>query len=219
MGGDCFISRFLAAATNSRTDHYGGSADNRLNVLLEIFENSRQMAGKDFTFMVRISGEGFREGTPTLEEQKGAAVVLEAAGFDAIDVTPGWRGQTISTTDQPEGAFAYLAAEIKKKVAVPVITGTRYVSPSIADRVISEGKADMVSMGRALIADPELMNKFATNDIRGIRPCIGCQWCAKRVGEGKSIECSVNPDAGREGIANRGRSRPDADTSSSRTIG
>lgn len=79
MGGDCFISRFLAAATNSRSDHYGGSARNRLNVLLELLEKSRQMAGSDFTFMVRISGEGFRDGTPTLEEQQGAAVLLESA--------------------------------------------------------------------------------------------------------------------------------------------
>lgn len=218
MGGDCFISRFLAAVTNSRTDHYGGSAKNRLNVLLEILEKSKQMAGTDFTFMVRISGEGFRDGTPTLEEQKSAAVILETAGFDAIDVTPGWRGQTISTIDQPEGAFSYLAYEIKKKVTVPIITGTRYVDPFIADRVISEGKADMVSMGRALIADPELINKITANKIREIRPCTSCQRCAKRTSEGKSIECSVNLEVGREGIAKCMEHSLDVDISRGRTI-
>lgn len=198
MGGDCFISRFLAAVTNTRTDHYGGSAKNRLNILIEILEKSKEMAGKDFTYMARITGDGFRDGTPTLEEQKVAAVILEAAGFDAMEITPGWRGQTISTTDQPEGAFSYLAAEIKKKVSVPIITGTGYVNPFIADRVISEGKADMVSMGRALIADPELMNKVTLNKIHEIRSCTSCQQCINSVNETKCIECSVNSEAGRE---------------------
>jgi 2,4-dienoyl-CoA reductase-like NADH-dependent reductase (Old Yellow Enzyme family) len=201
MGGDCFISRFLAAATNTRTDRYGGTATKRLNVLLEVLDRSRQLTGKDFTYMARISGEGFREGAPTLEEQKKAAVLLEAAGFDALDITPGWRGQTISTADKPEGSFAYLAAAIKTMVKVPVATGTRYVDPAVAGRVVSEGKADLVSMGRALIADPDLVRKAAAGRRRDIRACTGCQWCRKRIDDGKSIECTVNPGAGREGTA------------------
>jgi 2,4-dienoyl-CoA reductase-like NADH-dependent reductase (Old Yellow Enzyme family)/thioredoxin reductase len=205
MGGECFISRFLAPVTNVRTDEYGGSLENRLRILLEILDESKKRAGKDFPVIARISGDGFRDGTPTIEEQKKTSVILEAAGYDALEIKPGWRGQGISTTLQSEGAFAYLSAEIKKQVRLPIITGTRYVNPEIADRVITDGKADMVSMARALIADPEISKKIMDKTIYAIRPCIGCQWCINRINEAKSVECSVNVRAGREAVLKIGR--------------
>ena len=200
IGGECFISRFLAPVTNVRTDEYGGSLENRLRILMEILDECQKRTGKDFPVIARISGDGFRDGTPTLEEQIKASVILEAAGYDALEIKPGWRGQRISTTLQSEGAFAYLSAEIKKHVRLPIITGTRYVNPLIADRVITDGKADMVSMGRALIADPELPNKIMDKTIYAVRPCIGCQWCINRINEAKSVECSVNVRSGREAL-------------------
>lgn len=199
IGGECFLSRFLAPVTNRRTDEYGGSLENRLRVVLDVLADGKKKAGEDYTIIIKITGDAFREGAPTLEEQKVTASILEKAGFEALEIKPGWRGQRVSTTLQPEGAFVYLAEEIKKMVNIPVITGTRYVSPVLANRVISEGKADMVSMARALIADPELPNKARDGRLNEIRPCIACQFCIDNINKAEAIACACNVQVGNEG--------------------
>ena len=202
LGGECLMSRFLAPVSNKRTDEYGGSLENRWRFVLEALADCRKKVGDEYTFIVRIPGEAFREGAPDLEEQKITAPILEKAGFHALDIKPGWRGSKRSITLLPEGGFAYIASQIKKVVNIPVITGTRFVNPILANKVISQRKADMVYMGRALIADPELPNKAREGRIDEIRPCIACQRCWNDVEHWREVTCSVNVRSGREGDPN-----------------
>jgi 2,4-dienoyl-CoA reductase (NADPH2) len=202
LGGECLMSRFLAPLTNKRTDEYGGSIENRWRFVLEALADCRQKAGDDYTFIARIPGESFREDAPDLEEQKYTAPLLEKAGFHALDIKPGRRGSKKSITFLPEGGFVYIASEIKKVVNIPVITGTRFVNPVLANKVISEQKADMVYMARALIADPELPNKAREGKLNEIRPCIACQGCWNDIEHWREVTCSVNVRAGREGDQN-----------------
>jgi 2,4-dienoyl-CoA reductase (NADPH2) len=202
LGGECLMSRFLAPVTNKRTDAYGGSLENRWRFVLEALVDCRRKAGDDYPFIARIPGEAFREGAPNLEEQKITAPILEKAGFLALDIKPGWRGSNRSITLLPEGGFTYIASQIKKVVNIPVITGTRIVNPLLANKVIAQGKADMVYMARALIADPELPNKAREGRVNEIRPCIACQRCWNDIEHWKEVTCSVNVRAGREGDRN-----------------
>ena len=202
LGGECLMSRFLAPVTNKRTDEYGGSLENRWRFVLEALGDCQKKVGNGYTFIARIPGEAFREGAPDLEEQKNTAPLLEKAGFHALDIKPGWRGSKRSITLLPEGGFVYIASQIKQVVNIPVITGTRFVNPILANKVICQRKADMVYMARALIADPELPNKAREGRINEIRPCIACQRCWNDIEHWREVTCSVNVRAGREGDRN-----------------
>jgi 2,4-dienoyl-CoA reductase (NADPH2) len=200
--GTCLASYFISSYTNKRTDRYGGSIENRYRFLIEILENARKRAGKDYTITCRISGADFLEGGSNLEDAKKAAPMLEKAGFNAINVTTGWHESPVAFVQQgiPQGAFVYLAEEIKKVVNIPVIGGTSICDPRLADRFIAEGKIDLVYMARPLLADPELPNKAKEGRFADIRPCILCCRCldAEESDQPTPVSCSVNPRLAKE---------------------
>jgi len=194
------INRFLSPCTNKRTDQYGGSFENRMRFLLEIIELSKKKAGSDYPIICRISGEEFMEGGHTLEDSKKLAPILEQAGVHCLSMQAGWHEcrTPLVHMSVPRGAFVYIAEEIKKVVNIPVVAAYRINDPILADKIIAEGKADLIGMARPLIADPALPNKAREGKFDDIRPCIACGHCLDTVMVGMPMTCSVNPRVGRE---------------------
>ncbi len=194
------ISQFFSPATNKRTDEYGGSIENRARFAVEIIERIKEKCG-NYPVMIRIPGDEFVEGGNTVREMKQIARILEDAGVVAINVMAGWHEsrKPLTTMLVPRGGFAYLAAEIKQAVNVPVIASHRINDPMVAEKILQEGKADMVAMLRALIADPELPRKAKEGRFDEIRYCVACnQGCMDMVMQGQPVTCLVNPMVGRE---------------------
>ncbi|AGK62105.1 NADH:flavin oxidoreductase, Old Yellow Enzyme family [Archaeoglobus sulfaticallidus PM70-1] len=194
------ISQFLSPATNKRTDEYGGSLENRARFAVEIIERIKEKCG-NFPVGCRISGDEFVEGGNTLEDMKKIAKILESAGSAYFNVTAGWHEskRPLITMFVPRGGFVYLAEGIKSAVDVPVIASNRINTPELAEKILQEGKADMVSMMRALLADPELPRKVMEGRMDEIRVCVACnQGCMDYAFRGKPITCLVNPAVGRE---------------------
>ncbi len=201
MGGESVPAQFLSPIRNHRTDKYGGSLENRARLLLECIENARRKAGDDYTFLCRYSGEDFVEGGSTLEDGKLLGTMLEKSGVHALNVSVGLFEAPVPFIQRwvSPGAFVYLAEAVKGVVGIPVIGGARVNDPVLADRLIGEGKVDMVGMARAFIADPDLPNKAREGRFDDIRYCIACCRCVDNtLGEGKPVECTVNPQAGKE---------------------
>ncbi len=199
------ISQFLSPLTNRRGDEYGGTLENRMRFLLEIVERTREVVGKDFPLMCRISGDELIPGGNTLAEMKVVARTLADVGISAINVTAGWHESRVPmiTMEVPRGGYVHLAQGIKEAVRgkeVRVIASNRINDPMLADRILREGKADMVSMGRALVADPELPKKAKEGRLDEIVTCVACcQGCFDNLFEGRPLTCMVNPVVGREG--------------------
>ena len=193
------ISQFLSPSTNKREDRYGGTLDNRMRFLLEIVEKTRGKIG-DFPLQCRISGDEFVPEGNNHEDQKIIAKNLERAGVDALNVNVGWHESRIDQMSMmvPRGGFIHLAAGIKEVVDIPVIASHRINDPILAEKLLEEGKADLVAMARSLIADPELPNKAREGRYDEIRTCIACNRCFDNLFEGGSIICMVNPAVGRE---------------------
>jgi 2,4-dienoyl-CoA reductase (NADPH2) len=195
------ISQFFSPATNKRTDEYGGSIENRARFAVEIVQRIKEKCGTGYPVLIRIPGDEFIEGGNTVNEMKQIAKILEDAGVAAIDVMAGWHEspRPLTTMLVPRGGFAYLSAEIKKIVSVPVIIAHRINDPFTAEKILREGMADMVAMFRALLADPEFPNKAKDGRFDEIRVCVACnQGCFDRVFNGQPITCLVNPTVGRE---------------------
>ena len=195
------ISQFFSPATNKRTDEYGGSIENRARFAVEIIEKIKERCGKNFPVLTRIPGDEFVEGGNTVKEMKKIAKILDDAGVSAINVMAGWHEsrRPLVTMLVPRGGYVYLAEEIKEVVDVPVIASHRINDPQLAEKIIREGKADMVAMLRALIADPELPNKAKEGRFDEIRMCVACnQGCMDMVMQAKPVTCLVNPTVGRE---------------------
>lgn len=203
-----FLSAFLSPFRNRRTDEYGGSVENRARFACEVIARIRQKVGADFPLLIRMNGSDFLEGGLTIDEAKQQAAMFVEAGVDAVDVTAStqdsrqWRDLTYM---YPDGAIVHLAEAIKKAVKVPVITVGKIGDPVLADRILREGKADFVAMGRALLADPEIANKAREGRLEDIRRCIYCNNCrigrmspnvieSRRTG----LRCTVNPALLRE---------------------
>jgi len=195
------ISQFLSPFTNLRTDTYGGSLENRLRFAKEIIQSIKQELGQDYPVIFRLSFDDYVKDGNTLKDSKEIAKELEKAGADAFDMQVGWHESRVPTIDMsvPQGAFAYLAKEVKKELTVPVMVTNRITSPVMADALLQDGSADLICMGRPLIADPELPNKARDGRLEEIRPCIACnQGCFDSVLKGMPVACMVNPMAGRE---------------------
>jgi len=195
------INQFLSPLTNKRTDEYGGDVKGRTRFLLEILGRIRDKVGSDYPILCRINGDDYIEGGLTLEETKKIAQMLEAAGVDALHISGGIFDSPVPTTAPmalPRGNMVHLAAGIKKVVKVPVIAVGRINDPELAEKILQEGKADLISMGRALLADPELPKKAATGELDDIRKCTACNECITRIVFDKEIACSVNAALGRE---------------------
>lgn len=195
------ICQFLSPLTNERSDEYGGSWENRTRFGLGVIKRTRDKVGPDFTVMVRLSGNDFMPGSNTNSEAALFAAELEKAGVDCINVTGGWHESRVPqiTGELPRGGFAYLAKGIKDAVNIPVIASNRINDPLVAEQILQDHLADMVNMGRPLIADPELPNKAAAGDFGAIRRCIACnQGCLDMIFQLQDVHCTVNPQAGRE---------------------
>lgn len=193
------ITQFLSPLTNKRTDEYGGSLENRMRFMLEIIENIKRKAGDDYTCTCRLSGSDLLQGGYSVEDTARMAQILEKAGIHEIDVMSGWHNALIPIiqTDVPQGRWAYMAEAVKKAVSIPVAAGTQIQDVLVAERVLAEGKSDMVYMARALLADPELPNKAREGRLADIRPCMNCCRCIE-ASDAPPVYCSVNARLGRE---------------------
>lgn len=198
------IAQFLSPLDNHRTDDYGGSLRNRARFALEVVEACRERVG-DFPLIFRLSADEYAPGGLTLEEARELSRWLVEARVDALHVSAGcYRSLPsgaimIPPMGYPEGVFLHLAGAIKAGVGVPVIAVGRLHNPELAERAVAEGQADMVALGRQLIADPEWPRKAREGRVAEIRPCISCNTCVDSMRDGSRIFCLVNPLAGREG--------------------
>jgi NAD(H)-dependent 7beta-hydroxy-3-oxo-delta4-cholenoic acid oxidoreductase len=201
--GYALVGSFLSPFFNKRTDRYGGSLEGRLRILVEIIEAIRSRVSKDFPIIVRMSGDERRTGGRTLQETQFIARILVEAGVDALEVSGGTIPTVFWAVVAPSGTPLALNADfsqaIKEVVDIPVISVGRINTPRIAEFILETGRADMVSMGRALHADPELPNKAAAGALDDITPCLGCNCgCIGSVVQGLHATCIINPAAGRE---------------------
>lgn len=195
------ITQFLSPVTNLRTDEYGGSPENRRRFPLEVVRAVRAAVGDDYPISYRISGKDFIPGSNGLEEAMGLAVELEKAGVDLLNVTGGWHETTVPQLpgDLPRGGLSYLAEGIKSVVSIPVCACNRINSPDTAEELLAMGKCDLVGMGRALLADPELPNKAKNGRADLIRPCVACnQGCLVGAFFDRPIVCLSNGLCGHE---------------------
>lgn len=199
--GGYLIAQFMSPYFNKRTDKYGGAFDNRCRLLLEIVAAMRKRVGPDFPLTVKYSIEDFLPGGWDMEQSKALAKKLEAAGVDAIGVSSGTHGAKVPAVPpyfHPAGVFIPYAEAIKSVVKIPVYVVGRLNDPKLAEQVLKDGKADFISQGRALIADPDWPKKVASGQVEEIRPCLACNECRHSVHEMRSVRCSVNAVAGRE---------------------
>ncbi|KPB39369.1 2,4-dienoyl-CoA reductase [Pseudomonas savastanoi pv. phaseolicola] len=193
-----FINQFLAAHTNHRTDRWGGSYENRMRLAVEIVTRVREAVGADFIITFRLSMLDLVEGGSTWEEIVQLAKAVEQAGATLINTGIGWHEARIPTiaTKVPRAAFSKVTAKLRGSVKVPLITTNRINTPEVAERILSEGDADMVSMARPFLADPDFVNKAAAGHAERINICIGCnQACLDHTFGGKLTSCLVNPRA------------------------
>ncbi|MBI6853697.1 NADPH-dependent 2,4-dienoyl-CoA reductase [Pseudomonas cichorii] len=193
-----FINQFLVAQTNHRTDRWGGSYENRMRLPVEIVRRVREAVGPEFIIIFRLSMLDLVEGGSTWEEIVTLAKAIEQAGATIINTGIGWHEARIPTiaTKVPRGAFSKVTARLRGAVKIPLITTNRINTPEIAEQILSEGDADMVSMARPFLADPEFVNKAAAGRAEEINTCIGCnQACLDHTFGGKLTSCLVNPRA------------------------
>jgi len=204
------IAQFISAYSNARTDEYGGPLENRARFALEVIQNIRGKVGSEFPVICRLSAEERVENGLTIEDSKTVAKWLEEAGVDAINASIGvyeTLHYTVPSVELPLAFNVENAAAIKSIVKIPVLAVDRINDPILAEKILDEGKADFIVMGRAQITDPEFCNKAQKGDFDAIVKCIGCnQGCVERLFlilasggmEEESISCLRNPACGRE---------------------
>jgi 2,4-dienoyl-CoA reductase (NADPH2) len=195
------ISQFFSPLTNRREDPYGGSPENRMRFGIEVVEKVRAAVGPDYPISMRLAGNDFMEGGNTNKEARLFAVELEKAGVDLFNVTGGWHETRIPqlSTFVPRKGFTYLAQGIKASVTVPVLSSNRINDPWLAEEILRAGEADLVTMARALLADPELPYKTSLDKTERIYHCVACnQGCFDNIFRREPVTCLVNPRAGLE---------------------
>ncbi|MGB0203503.1 MAG: FAD-dependent oxidoreductase [Neptuniibacter sp.] len=199
MGSEGYlINQFIAARTNQRDDDWGGEYDQRIRFALETVRRVREAVGTDFIIIYRLSMLDLVEGGSSYEEIVQLGLAIEKAGATIINTGIGWHEARIPTiaTKVPRAAFTWVTAKVRKALNVPVITSNRINMPAVAEEVLARGDADMVSMARPFLADPEFVQKAAENRADEINTCIGCnQACLDHVFVGKLTSCLVNPRA------------------------
>jgi 2,4-dienoyl-CoA reductase-like NADH-dependent reductase (Old Yellow Enzyme family)/thioredoxin reductase len=196
------IHQFLSPLSNIRRDRYGRTFSRRLRFLQEIVLRCQESVGKDYPLMVRISASEFIPGGITLKDGQKIARRLEEWRVKAIHVSGGTHDTVemeIPPMAIPRGCLVHLAEGIKKAVRIPVGAVGKIVEPKMAEEILRQGKADLIALGRALLADPEFPQKAREGRFEDIRPCIGClQGCRDHLYQGLPITCLVNPQAGIE---------------------
>jgi 2,4-dienoyl-CoA reductase-like NADH-dependent reductase (Old Yellow Enzyme family)/thioredoxin reductase len=200
MAHGYLICSFLSPFSNQRSDQYGGDVQGRARFAAEVLKSVRNKVGPDFPIICRLSGDEYVDGGLNIEETRQIAKLLEKNGADGLHVSAcnaasGYLNHPTYYVE--EGIFVHLAQAIKSEVEIPVIAVGRIRNPIMADQIIRDGKADLVSMGRALIADPQIPNKAAEGRFEDIVPCISCNRCIQTLRQG-AVRCSVNPEAGNE---------------------
>ncbi|CAM3328855.1 NADPH-dependent 2,4-dienoyl-CoA reductase [Pseudomonas plecoglossicida] len=193
-----FINQFLAAHTNHRDDRWGGSYENRMRLAVEIVSRVREAVGPNFIIIFRLSMLDLVEGGSTWDEIELLAKAIEQAGATIINTGIGWHEARVPTiaTKVPRAAFTKVTAKLRGTVGIPLITTNRINTPDVAEAVLADGDADMVSMARPFLADPDFVNKAAQGRSDEINTCIGCnQACLDHIFGGKLTSCLVNPRA------------------------
>jgi 2,4-dienoyl-CoA reductase (NADPH2) len=205
------IEQFLSPFSNKRVDAYGGNSDKRFRFLYEIIQKVKDKVGNDFPLMCRISGEELVEGGLTIEDARRNGKRLEAAGVHCVSVSVSGRGLgsgpdylempvSSSPMRSQRGTLVYLASAVKDVLSIPVMTANRIITADLGEQILQQGKADIIGIGRGLVADPEWPRKYQEGREKDIRHCISCELCLP-IGPAKEppLACSINPLAGREG--------------------
>lgn len=198
------INQFYSPATNERTDEYGGSIENRMRFGLEIIREIRHQVGDEMVLSVRLGGSDFVPGGNTWQEMVKFALELEKSSVNMINVTGGWHESRVPQiqSEVPRGTYAYLAGKIKAAVSIPVVASNRINNPDTAEEILQVKTADMVSVGRGFLADPDWANKVTQGKANTIRKCIGCMECMNSLFDNsimRGVGCAINPQAGVEG--------------------
>ncbi|MFH8486963.1 oxidoreductase [Streptomyces longisporoflavus] len=199
MGSEGYlINEFIAAPTNQREDRWGGAYENRIRFPVEIVRRIRERVGADFIIIYRLSMLDLVPGGSTLEEVVHLAKEIEAAGATIINTGIGWHEARIPTiaTSVPRGAYTFVTKKVMGEVAVPLVTTNRINTPEIAEQLLADGAADMVSLARPLLADPDFVAKAEAERSDAINTCIGCnQACLDHTFNLQITSCLVNPRA------------------------
>ena len=199
MGSEGYlINQFIAPATNKRTDRWGGSFENRIRFAIEIVRQVRTAVRSNFMIIYRLSMLDLMPGGSSWDEVVALARAIEVAGANMINTGIGWHEARIPTiaTMVPRAAFTWVTAKLKGEVAVPLITSNRINTPELVEAALARGDADLVSMARPFLADPEFVNKAAAGRADDINTCIACnQACLDHIFLGKMTSCLVNPRA------------------------
>jgi len=202
MGSEGYlINQFVAPRTNHRDDEWGGACENRIRFAVEVVRRTREALGADFIIVYRLSMLDLVEGGSTWDEVVQLARAVEAAGATLINTGIGWHEARIPTiaTMVPRGAFTWVTARLRGAVGLPLVTTNRINDPALAEAILARGDADMVSMARPFLADPDFVNKAAEGRARAINTCIACnQACLDHIFRGEIASCLVNPFACRE---------------------
>jgi 2,4-dienoyl-CoA reductase (NADPH2) len=202
MGSEGYlINEFTSALTNRRDDAFGGDAERRLRFPLEIVRAVRAQVGAGFVVIYRISSIDLMDGGMTATEIAGFAQQIEAAGADLINVGVGWHESAVPTIAAavPRAAWVAAARNIRQAVGIPVMASNRISTPEVAEAILASGAADLVSMARPLLADPDFARKVSEGRRNEIAPCIACnQACLDHIFTGRTATCLVNPRAGHE---------------------
>lgn len=193
-----FLNQFLVAHTNRREDDWGGSYQNRMRLPVEVVRRVRAAVGADFILIYRISLIDLVPDGSTWDEVALLARAVEAAGATILNTGIGWHEARVPTiaTSVPRAAFAHLTGRLRGEVSIPVITSNRINTPEVAEGLLAEGMADMISMARPFLADADFVAKAASGRAEEIAPCIACnQACLDHTFSGKLTSCLVNPRA------------------------
>lgn len=202
MGSEGYlINQFICQRTNKRTDKWGGSYENRMRLALEIMQAVKKAVGDDFIIIFRLSMLDLVEGGSTLEEVIELGKLLEAAGATIINTGIGWHEARVPTivTSVPRAAFRWITARLKQELSIPVVATNRINTPDVAESILANDEADMVSMARPFLADPDFVKKAELGQADRINTCIACnQACLDHVFENRRASCLVNPLAAYE---------------------
>ena len=193
-----FLNQFLVRHTNRREDRWGGCYENRMRLPVEVVRRVREAVGSKFILIYRISLIDLVPNGSTWEEVVTLSKAIEAAGASILNTGIGWHEARVPTiaTSVPRAAFTWLTARLRPEVSIPVITSNRINTPEVAERILASGEADMVSMARPFLADPDFVRKAAEGKSSQIAPCIACnQACLDHTFSGKLTSCLVNPRA------------------------
>lgn len=200
MSAGYLLSQFLSPLTNLRRDEFGGDLEARMRFPLLVIDRIHSLAGSDYPVSVRLGAHDFMPDGNTMAESVLLACRLEDHGVLMLNVTGGWHEAPVPQLASmvPRGGYSYLAAAIKKEVSIPVAASNRINDPAVAERILQLGQADLITVARGHLADPEWVNKASSGRSQNIRRCIGCMACMDELFEFGQLICAINPECGHE---------------------